>query len=171
MSYTNLLYHLVYGTKDWLPLITKELRPDLHRFLGGLVNDLHGTPMEINGVADHVHVLARIKPVISISEFMSKFKSQSSGWANRKTGGRFKWQVKYGAFTVSQSQVERVRAIRQKRDAAKAEAALARLGQAASGTENLLPLILECVEAYVTVGEISNRFRNVWGEYKETSTV
>jgi REP element-mobilizing transposase RayT len=76
MSYTNLLYHIVYGTKDRLPLITKELRPDLHRFLGGLVNDLHGTPLEINGVADHVHVLARIKPVISISEFLSKFKSQ-----------------------------------------------------------------------------------------------
>ena len=50
-----------------------------------------------------------IKPVVSISEFMSKFKSQSSGWANRKTRGSFKWQVKYGAFTVSQSQIERVR--------------------------------------------------------------
>ena len=109
MSYTNLLYHIVYGTKDRLPLITNELRPDLHRFLGGLVNDLDGMPLEINGVADHVHVLARIRPVISISEFLSKFKSQSSGWANRKTRGKFKWQVKYGAFTVSQSQVERVR--------------------------------------------------------------
>jgi len=109
MSYTNLLYHIVYGTKDRLPLITKELRPDLHRFLGGLVKDLHGTPLQINGVTDHVHVLARIKPVISISEFLSKLKSQSSGWANRKTGGRSKWQENYGAFTVSQSQVERVR--------------------------------------------------------------
>jgi putative transposase len=109
MSYTNLLYHIVYGTKDRLPLISEELRPDMHRFLGGLVNNFHGTPLEINGVADHVHVLARIKPVISISEFLSKFKSQSSGWANRKTKGRFKWQAKYGAFNVSQSQVDRVR--------------------------------------------------------------
>src|SRR5438477_4663306 len=109
MSYTNLLYHIVYGTKDRLPLITKELRPDLHRYLGGLVNRLHGTPLEINGMADHVHVLARIKPVISISEFLGKFKSVSSGWANRQTHGRFRWQVKYGAFTVSQSQFVRVR--------------------------------------------------------------
>jgi methylmalonyl-CoA mutase N-terminal domain/subunit len=45
------------------------------------------------------------------------------------------------------------------------------LEEAASGTENLLPRILECVEAQATVGEISNRFRNVWGEYRETSTV
>jgi len=108
MSYTNLVYHIVYGTKDRLPLITKELRPRLHRYLGGMVSNLHGTPIEINGMADHVHVLARIKPVISIAEFLSKFKSISSGWARRQTRGKFKWQVKYGAFTVSQSQVARV---------------------------------------------------------------
>ena len=108
MSYTNLVYHIVFGTKDRLPLITKELRPRLHRYLGGRVNGLHGTPLEINGTADHVHVLARIKPVISIAEFLSKFKSNSSGWARRQTRGKFKWQVKYGAFSVSQSQVERV---------------------------------------------------------------
>ncbi|HEY5884548.1 MAG TPA: methylmalonyl-CoA mutase family protein, partial [Pyrinomonadaceae bacterium] len=72
---------------------------------------------------------------------------------------------------VEQSQVERVRAVREKRDAAKAEATLARLEQAASGTENLLPRILESVEAHVTVGEISNRLRRVWGEYREALTV
>jgi len=110
MSYTNLLYHLVCGTKDRLPLITRELRPRLHDYLGGMVNGLHGTPLEINGTADHVHVLTRIRPVISISEFLCKFKSISSGWARRQTRNRFKWQVKYGAFTVSHSQVERVRA-------------------------------------------------------------
>ena len=91
-----------------MPLITKEFRPRLHQYLGGIVNGLHGTPLEINGTADHVHVLARIKPVISIAEFLGKFKSVSSGWARRQTRGKFKWQVKYGAFSVSQSQVERV---------------------------------------------------------------
>jgi methylmalonyl-CoA mutase N-terminal domain/subunit len=45
------------------------------------------------------------------------------------------------------------------------------LETAARGAENLLPRILECVEAYATVGEISNRLRTVWGEYKEASTV
>jgi len=72
---------------------------------------------------------------------------------------------------VEKSQVERVRAVREKRDATKAEAALARLEQAASGTENLLPRILESIEAHVTVGEISNRLRKVWGEYREALTV
>ena len=90
-------------------MITNDLRPRLHEYLGGLVNGLYGTPLEINGTADHVHVLAKIKPVISISEVLGKFKSLSSGWARRQSRGRFKWQAKYGAFTVSQSQADRVR--------------------------------------------------------------
>ena len=72
---------------------------------------------------------------------------------------------------VEQEQVERVRAIRARRDAALAEKTLAKVEEAARGSENLLPRILECVEAQVTVGEISNRFRKVWGEYREATTV
>ena len=109
MSYTNLLYHIVYATKARAPLITNPLRPRLHRYLGGTVRGLGGIPIEINGTEDHVHVLAKIRPTISISEFMSKLKSGSSGWAKRQTKGRFGWQARFGAFTVSESQVERVR--------------------------------------------------------------
>ena len=65
-------------------------------------------------------------------------------------------------------QVARLRAVREKRDAAAAENALAALEQAASGSENLLPHILNAVEAYVTVGEISHRLRKLWGEYQES---
>jgi methylmalonyl-CoA mutase N-terminal domain/subunit len=72
---------------------------------------------------------------------------------------------------IEQQQIERLRAVRSRRDSAAVDTALAKLEEAARGTENLLPRILECVEAHATVGEISNRFRNVWGEYKETSTV
>ena len=107
MSYTNLLYHIVFGTKDRMPLITSEFRPRLHDYLGGIVNGLQATALEIN-TADHIHVLARIRPVVSIAEFMRKFKSITSGWARRQTRKYFKWQVKYGAFTVSESQAERV---------------------------------------------------------------
>jgi methylmalonyl-CoA mutase N-terminal domain/subunit len=51
------------------------------------------------------------------------------------------------------------------------DVALARLEETAHGTDNLLPRILECVEAHATVGEISNRFRSVWGEYREAVTM
>ena len=72
---------------------------------------------------------------------------------------------------LEREQVERVRALRQKRDSVVVESSLAKLEDAARSTENLLPRILECVEAYATVGEISNHLRQVWGEYRETSTV
>ncbi|HVF54947.1 MAG TPA: methylmalonyl-CoA mutase family protein [Pyrinomonadaceae bacterium] len=72
---------------------------------------------------------------------------------------------------VERAQIERVRALRQRRDNERAEVALTLLEEAARGTENLLPRILDCVEAHATVGEISNRLRRVWGEYREALTV
>ncbi len=72
---------------------------------------------------------------------------------------------------IERDQVERLRALRARRDAAAAEASLKTLSEAAAGTENLLPRILACVEAEVTVGEISNKLRSVWGEYREAVTV
>src|SRR5881394_4674508 len=109
MSYTNLLYHIVYATRERAPLITNTLRPRLHEYLGGTVRGIGGVALEINGTNDHVHVLAKVRPTISVSEFLSKLKSISSGWAKRQTNGRFGWQARFGAFTVSESQVERVR--------------------------------------------------------------
>jgi REP element-mobilizing transposase RayT len=109
MSYTNLLYHIVYATKERAPLITNTLRPRLHEYLGGTVRGLDGIALEINGTADHVHLLAKLRPTISVSEFLSKLKSGSSGWAKQQTAGRFSWQARFAAFTVSESQVERVR--------------------------------------------------------------
>jgi methylmalonyl-CoA mutase N-terminal domain/subunit len=72
---------------------------------------------------------------------------------------------------LEHAQVERVRALRERRDANAVTAALENLEQAAGTSENLLPRILKCVEAYATVGEISNTLRRVWGEYRESSTV
>ena len=72
---------------------------------------------------------------------------------------------------LEQAQVERVRALRARRDAQLTSEALNRLEGAAKTDENLLPHILACVEAYATVGEISNALRRVWGEYRETSTI
>ncbi len=77
MSHINLLYHIVYATKERAPLITKTLRPRLHEYLGGIVRGLGGVALEVDGVADHVHILAKLPPTISVSEFLSKLKSGS----------------------------------------------------------------------------------------------
>jgi len=69
--------------------------------------------------------------------------------------------------SIGQRQVERLRALRANRDGAAVEALLGRLEIAARGTDNLLPIMVDCVEARVTLGEISHRLRRVWGEQRE----
>ena len=68
-------------------------------------------------------------------------------------------------------QVEGVRRVRAERDPAAWAAAIRRLEEAARGTENLLPPIIEAVQAYATVGEISDRLRAAWGVHRELITV
>ena len=68
---------------------------------------------------------------------------------------------------IELAQKERLRQLRQGRDAQAVEQLLARLSAAASGTENLMPLFIECVEHDITLGEICNVMREVFGEYQE----
>jgi methylmalonyl-CoA mutase, N-terminal domain len=72
---------------------------------------------------------------------------------------------------IERNQVQRLQALRAKRDSAKTKAALAELERRARGTENLLPAILASVEVYATVGEISDTLRRVYGEYQESVVI
>jgi methylmalonyl-CoA mutase N-terminal domain/subunit len=68
---------------------------------------------------------------------------------------------------LERAQIERLKAVRARRDKKAAADAIAALDRAARGTENLLPRILACVKAYCTVGEISDALRGVFGEYSD----
>ena len=68
---------------------------------------------------------------------------------------------------LARQQIERLQALRSQRDTAKVNAALAQLEQAARGSANLMPLIVEAVECYATLGEIADTFRRVFGEHQE----
>jgi methylmalonyl-CoA mutase N-terminal domain/subunit len=70
---------------------------------------------------------------------------------------------------LEQAQIERLRQVRNSRDAAATTRALDRLERAARGAENLLPLILDAAASYATVGEISDRLKTVFGEYREAA--
>jgi len=72
---------------------------------------------------------------------------------------------------LEQRQVERVRALRARRDVGRWTAALRAVSDAAAIGENLMPRILEAVESEATVGEIADRMRGVFGEYRETVVV
>jgi methylmalonyl-CoA mutase N-terminal domain/subunit len=68
---------------------------------------------------------------------------------------------------VAEAQVRKLERLRRERDGAAVERALGRLRDAARGTENLMPPILEAVRAYATLGEMAGALREVWGEHKE----
>jgi REP element-mobilizing transposase RayT len=104
----NVVVHLIFSTKQRLPLITSEIRSDLHAYLGGIVREMDGTALIVNGIADHVHMLIRIRPVHSIAEMMRIIKTNSGKWVHRKGHPKFAWQSGYGVFSVSESSIAAV---------------------------------------------------------------
>lgn len=108
MSYTHLLYHIVFATKDRMPLITESSETELYKYLGGIIKNQGGEAIEINGMPEHVHVLMRLKPLPALPDFMRELKASSSKWAKRHQP-KFSWQRRYAAFTVSESMCETVR--------------------------------------------------------------
>ncbi|MEX2161064.1 MAG: methylmalonyl-CoA mutase family protein [Anaerolineales bacterium] len=71
---------------------------------------------------------------------------------------------------LERAQRERLTALRSRRDASKAAERLGHLESAARGSDNLMPIFIECVENQVTLGEICGRLRQLWGEYHPTAT-
>ena len=110
-SYTNLLYHIVYSTKNREPLITNILQPRLYDYIGGMIRKRGGICLAIGGMSDHVHILTKLKPDKSLSEVLRDLKANSTGWMHDVFPEMkdFTWQRGYGAFTVSSSQVGKVR--------------------------------------------------------------
>ena len=107
-TFTDLLTHIIFSTKNREPLIVPELKGELHAYLGGLTRELKGKAYGINGTSDHIHMLISLPANVSISEAMRFIKSNSSGWARNKWRKSFAWQLGYGAFSVSKSNVPEV---------------------------------------------------------------
>ena len=109
-SYTNLLYHIVFSTKDRRPLITPDYEVRLYDYIGGTIRELGGISLALNGTEDHLHALAKLRPDRALSDVLRKLKANASGWMHRVFPRLedFTWQRGYGAFTVSQSNVREV---------------------------------------------------------------
>ncbi len=108
---TNLLYHIVFSTKNREPVITSPIRDDLYAYIGGIIRAEGAVLLEIGGIADHVHLVARLRPEPSVATMVRIIKSKSSKWLNEqpKRPGRFEWQRGYAAFSTSVSQLPNVR--------------------------------------------------------------
>ena len=110
-TFANLLYHVVFSTKGRLPLISEEVKEPLYEYMGGIIRGEGGILLEIGGMPDHVHLLAKFKTDIAVATMVKKIKGKSSKWRNdvRHQAERFQWQEGYGAFSVSESLVKKVR--------------------------------------------------------------
>ena len=116
-THLSLHYHLVFGTKNHEPVITPAWRDRLHTYLGGVIRTLDGVPESVGGVSDHVHLLIGLRATHTLADVLRETKSVSSAWAHVDVGvSSFAWQEGYGAFTVSASQLEDVRAYIQGQD-------------------------------------------------------
>jgi putative transposase len=104
-TWTKLLYHIVFSTKDRRELIASALQHNLHAYMGGIIKRMKGTPLLIGGMPDHVHVFTSVPPVLAISDFMRELKAGSSKWVNEQSKFTipFEWQRGYAAFTVASS--------------------------------------------------------------------
>src|SRR5580765_957387 len=109
MSYVSSYYHCVFSTKGRRPLITPDLRERLWAFLGGIARQNQMKALEVGGMPDHAHVLLSIPATLSIAKALQLIKGGSSKWVHDTFPNHqlFWWQVKYGAFSVSVSSLDK----------------------------------------------------------------
>jgi|ERR1043165_5615561 REP element-mobilizing transposase RayT len=108
---TSLLVHVIFSTKNREPFMSPEIEPELFAYIGGILKNHESSLLDAGGTADHVHLLISLSKNISLSALMKDVKKDSSSWIKTK-GNRFRnfhWQDGYGAFSVGQSEVVRVK--------------------------------------------------------------
>lgn len=111
-SLANVLVHIVFSTKERRALLQNhDLRIEMHRYLAGISTHLECPAIIVGGAIDHVHLLANQSRTITLADWVKELKRASSLWAKKKSPqwSTFQWQAGYGAFSVSQSQKERVK--------------------------------------------------------------
>ena len=103
MSYRQIFYHIIFGTKHRKMTITEENCEQLYKYIWGIVKNNKCKLYRINGAEDHIHIFSDLHPSASLADYIKDIKIASNGWM--KSSGLFPkfegWQDSYGAFTYS----------------------------------------------------------------------
>ena len=104
-TYSNLLFHVIFSTKDRWPTINDHFQSRLYEYMCGVARSEFGRVIAIGGTADHLHALVLLGTDVPIAAAMRKLKGLASKWVHRTFPDEkgFAWQSGYAAFTVSQS--------------------------------------------------------------------
>jgi len=107
-TFTKILIHFIFSTKNREPLITPELEKPLFAYMVGIATNHGCYTVALNGTADHVHMLVSFGKMISISKLMEEVKGDSSRWVNQehRQATPFRWQEGYAAFSIGESGME-----------------------------------------------------------------
>ena len=97
MPYTRLYYHIIWTTKNRLPILTPQFEISLFQYFKLKAKELESTILEINGYLDHIHILIQIPPKYSVSEVIQRLKGATS-----HKFPELYWQRGFGALTVSE---------------------------------------------------------------------
>ncbi len=102
MPYWRLFYHLIWATRDRLPLIAPERRLEVHRTLADMARKDGIMVHAVGGIEDHVHLVVSIPPAMSIAAAIGRIKGRSSHVLNLQFDGGFGWQGEYGVVSFSE---------------------------------------------------------------------
>jgi putative transposase len=110
-SHQQLLYHVVFSTKERRPLLQNDdFRANVWRYMAGVASRLQGHALRVGGYFDNAHLLLRIPAKIAVADFVRQLKASTSEHINEEKYPliKFNWQDGCGAFSVSRSKVEAV---------------------------------------------------------------
>ncbi len=111
-SLARVVLHVIFSTKHRVPFLKDAaLRARLHAYMAGVLQNIGCEPILINGTEDHVHILGNLSRTVTIAGLVEEAKAAPSKWMKDQGAAcrDFYWQGGYGAFSVSQSNVDRVR--------------------------------------------------------------
>lgn len=110
-SLAILYAHIIFSTKYRFPFLTdRNLRNEVHAYIGGILKTWDSKPLIINGSADHIHILCSFSKNHPVSKIVGEIKRVSSIWVKIKDENLsgFYWQDGYGAFTIGRSEINNV---------------------------------------------------------------
>jgi len=110
-SLAKIYIHIIFHTKNNYPFIKQDVEQDLYAYIGGIIKNCEGIPLQINGTSDHIHILTCLPRTMALAKFIEEIKRSSSKWIKSFGNNylKFSWQNGYGAFSVSSNNVEIVK--------------------------------------------------------------
>jgi putative transposase len=109
-TYTQILYQIVFGTKNKEQTLTKNNRDELFKYIWGILKNNKCHLYRINGVEDHIHIFTHLHPTIALSALVKDIKVSSSLYIKEQHLFNYftNWQEGYGAFTYSIQEKDRL---------------------------------------------------------------